>query len=79
MGAAAMVPSKNLLVSPVLLASILSVTSEQVAMGADNQLQQIQRLDAIRADLQSVARSSQRGAIDQSKLSRFRIAQWRNH
>ena len=63
-----MVPSKNLLVSPVLLASILSVTSEQVAMGADNQLQQIQRLDAIRADLQSVARSSQPGAIDQSKL-----------
>ncbi|HKA16989.1 MAG TPA: hypothetical protein VKN18_01615 [Blastocatellia bacterium] len=74
-----MVPSKNLLVSPVLLASILSVTTEQMAMGADNQLQQIQRLDAIRADLQSVARSSQRGAIDQSKLSRFRIAQWRNH
>jgi len=79
MGAAAMVPSKNLLVSPVLLASILSVTTEQMAMGADNQLQQIQRLDAIRADLQSVARSSQPGAIDQSKLSRFRIAQWRNH
>lgn len=79
MGVVAMVPSKNLLVSPVLLASILSVTTEQMAMGADNQLQQIQRLDAIRADLQSVARSSQRGAIDQSKLSRFRIAQWRNH
>jgi hypothetical protein len=74
-----MVPPKHLLVSPVLLASILSVAAEQVATGADSQLQQIQRLDAIRADLQSVARQDQPGAIDQSKLSRFRVAQWRNH
>ena len=71
--------SRYLILPPLLLASLLTTTAEQAAVGTESEVRPAERLSSVRSELQALTRQS-RQTVDRTERSVPRVAQyWRNY
>jgi hypothetical protein len=73
--------SKDLQMSPLFLAVLLAVTTQQAGATAETGVRPIERLGAVRSEVKSMAARSQTAtnkSETKSEHSNMRFAQWRN-